>query len=337
MAIVLSSCDSTIHFYPEEPEPPKPKTLLILNLKHEQSLPLYKNIIIQAPGARSRQEPLWDVRHIVKLYPLSDANSKRSSSRGEPLTYIFTHDYDPLSHDSHLELEVPAGEYDVRVWTDYVLDGHVNDFRYLTSDFASITVSEPHYGCSDSGEAYKGEVTATVIEYQTTEKDVDMTRPMARFRFIATDIREFAEQLNQAGNSRGDNPDNAPGRSVNPDDYHIVFRYSGYMPCTYNMFIDHPTNSRVGVKFSGQMVSLSDEEMELGHDYCFTNGKETSVDVAVDVYDREGTLLASSPSVNVPLLRGHLTEIRGRFLTTRTTGGVSISPGYNGNINIEIK
>lgn len=59
--------------------------------------------------------------------------------------------------------------------------------------------------------------------------------------------------------------------------------------------------------------------------------------MAVEVYDKDGELLSSTNTVEVPLVRSKLTIVRGNFLTSKATGSVGINPDYNGDFNIEIK
>ena len=57
----------------------------------------------------------------------------------------------------------------------------------------------------------------------------------------------------------------------------------------------------------------------------------------VEVYDAEGKLLSSSRPVDVPLMRSKLTTVVGNFLTSDASGGVFVSPGYNGDHNIVVQ
>ena len=76
--------------------------------------------------------------------------------------------------------------------------------------------------------------------------------------------------------------------------------------------------------------------MELGFDYVLVNGSEASVQIAVEVYDYDSTLLSSTGTITVPLKRSKLTTLIGEFLTVTTQGGVGIDPSYDGEFNIFI-
>ena len=66
------------------------------------------------------------------------------------------------------------------------------------------------------------------------------------------------------------------------------------------------------------------------------NGHESSIAVALEVYDPEGTLIGRTVTINVPTKRGQNTIVRGRFLTSMASGGVGIDPSYNGEYNVEL-
>ena len=69
----------------------------------------------------------------------------------------------------------------------------------------------------------------------------------------------------------------------------------------------------------------------------FVNGTESTVQVALDVRDAAGEVIASIPPIDVPLTRSRYTTVRGPFLTTEATGGVGIDPGFDGEWNVEIR
>ena len=77
--------------------------------------------------------------------------------------------------------------------------------------------------------------------------------------------------------------------------------------------------------------------MTLGYDYIFVNGTETTLAISVEVYNRDGELMSSTNPINVPIVRSKMTVVKGEFLTSKATGGITINPGYDGDdYNIEI-
>ncbi|WP_353937103.1 DUF6562 domain-containing protein [uncultured Muribaculum sp.] len=55
------------------------------------------------------------------------------------------------------------------------------------------------------------------------------------------------------------------------------------------------------------------------------------------MYDPDGALIGRVSPVDVSTKRSRNTVVKGRFLTSKATGGVGINPGFDGEFNIEIK
>ena len=128
-------------------------------------------------------------------------------------------------------------------------------------------------------------------------------------------------------------------QSINLHEYKIVFKYYPYyMPCSFNMFTDRPASSWTGISFQSSMFSENEWEMTLGYDYIFVNGTETTLHIVVEVYDDQNELISATTPIQVPVVRSKLTVVKGKFLTSKATGGVTINPGFDGDdYNIEIK
>jgi hypothetical protein len=103
------------------------------------------------------------------------------------------------------------------------------------------------------------------------------------------------------------------------------------------MFTDKPADSWTGMSFISQINVADEDGLSLGYDYIFVNGSETSLSISLEVYNREGELMSSTNPINVPIVRSKLTLVKGAFLTSTASGGVTINPGYDGeDYNIEI-
>ena len=59
--------------------------------------------------------------------------------------------------------------------------------------------------------------------------------------------------------------------------------------------------------------------------------------VAVGVYDKNGTQLAMTPSIAVPVKKNQETVVTGSFLIENISGGAVINPDFSGDHNYEIK
>jgi hypothetical protein len=278
-------------------------------------LPLYQEIVI--PESRSddgSEDGSTYIRYIIKVYRDDAANRVPIS------TYSF---YRPLtdSLDFEAKINVPTGKISCMVWADYVDAGNPMADRYYSADnFQEILLigQDSHPGNTDLRDAFRGSATATVGS-DTDKIVIEMARPLAKYEFIATDLEEFMAS--------------AKRRS----DYTVVVHYNGYMPCSYNMFLDKPADSRIGVNYSGKLpTSGTDGEVPLGFDYLFVNGSQASVSAYLEVQSSDGDVVSRTSPIDIPLIRGHLTTVKGRFLTSKTAGGTIISPDYDGSYNIFI-
>ena len=80
---------------------------------------------------------------------------------------------------------------------------------------------------------------------------------------------------------------------------------------------------------------LNDNEAVVGFDLFFINGLQSTIRVALDIYDPDGERIAGFPSLDVPVWLSTITLVKGNFLTTKASGGVGIDPGFDGEFNIK--
>ena len=202
---------------------------------------------------------------------------------------------------------------------------------------------------------------------------VDMQRPLAKFQFVANDFydlvtkamekylnsKEYAAFLQTRRTSQPTpsttdadchfdvsttdylpdddtkapwDPTKAPG--FNPEDYKIVFYYNSYLPTEYNLLTGKPTDAKMGMMFSSTLLPLNEDEALIGFDYVIVNGVESSVTLQVALYAPDGEMMSLSNPVVVPVVRGKVTTVRGKFLTLATGGGIGIDPGFDGEFNL---
>ena len=328
----LSSCD--VHEFPaEEPE----SHSVVLNLDFRTALPLYQTIEYTRSGKASAMPADYDIRYQIRVYKTDNEGEIAS----EDYTALTVTKDDVTDPDHRVSMEIGEGSYRFIVWADYVDNDSDADKFYTTGDFKEITLAgDGHCGNNAFRDAFRGETVAAVTAENgvTQEITVEMERPLARFQFVTTDLETFitnALKEQEARNSA--EKGNSPTKAVNLDDYRIVFRYTGFMPSAFNNFTNKPIDAVTGVSFTGRITRLSETEAELGFDYVFVNGTESTVPIAVEVYNLENELLSSTDPIDVPLERSKLTIVRGPFLTTQASGGVGIDPGFDGEWNYEIK
>lgn len=343
------SCDvhefPAVPSLPSEPTPPAPERVFRLTLHHDQGLPLLGEFDYNSGNpvtSRSMLGPDEAFKPHCIRYTINTYSEIRGILSREPdTTYVFTRD-EGTGLDAMFEIDIPKGDYNIVVWTDYVDAGSTADKYYDTSDFSEIILSRrgEHYGSCSWRDGFYGLVSTTVsrkdehggIEtVDLGEATIEMKRPMARYTFISTDLRRFIE--NESKMRMQGAPSKAPGL----DDYRVRFIYTRYMPCSFNLFTGKPADSWTGVEYESRIEPINDDEARVGFDYVFVNGDRTAATVGLEVLDKEGNLLARIPAFDVPLERSRHTIVKGEFLTTKSGGAMGINPDFDGSFNIEIK
>lgn len=251
---------------------------------------------------------------------------------------------DLTRNDFTTSVYLPEGDYTLYAWSD-IADATTSKSHFFdSSDFSAITYSEPYNGNNDLRDAFRGvtsfHVGETIDDSYTVSADLPMERPLSRYEFISTDLVEFLEGEASRGMfafSRGDSPLDIPSRVPEFNRYRVRMIYSGYMPSTFNNLTNKPVDSSTGVNYDAQITVLNESEARLGFDHVMVNGAESSVAVALEIYDPDNELIGRVNTINVPTKRGSNTTVRGRFLTSKATGGVGIDPDFDGDYNIEIK
>ena len=335
--LLLSACD--VHEWPETPEFVK----MHLRLNYETDMTEWEHlydgtsVIEQGYGETyDNHRDYGKIRYIVRTYPVSEKMRTTSDYTQE---FVFTKDISE-GYDHEVTLDLLPGNYNVMVWSDLVQTSGDNHF-HNADNFAEIMLQGDHKGNTNHRDAFRGtnniSLVADIMERLPDTLNVEMQRPLAKYEFLTTDLKEFInkefEYLQKEAATRGE----VPPTRVNTDDYKVVFYYSGFMPNTYNMNTDKPVDSQMGVLFESKLGILSENEASLGFDYVFVNGKKSAVTVQIGLYDKEDRQLALSDPINVPLQRNHHTMLKGSFLMSQASGGITINPDFDGNHNILIE
>lgn len=339
LATSLSSCD--VHQFPVE-ETPEP-IHLVLDLDYTTDLPLYKELQYPQGTAQSivsRLNAEYQLRHTVKLYSTTDiTRATWSRAEADYSTTVYT----PISSDlsSKITMDVPDGSYTAMVWTDYVpVEGPAQPF-YNIENFDDIHYTDirDYIGSTDLRDAYRGDTDFVLPDHELIEDavqtvHVDMRRPLGKYVIIATDVEQFISRtLSRQGLEA---PPKIDSRGFDFSKYRVRLVYSGYLPTSFNMFLNKPVDSTLGVSYFSDIKLLSDTEATLCFDYVMVNGSEAKVDAVVQIVDENDQIMAQSSPMRIPLVRGKLTEVRGDFLTATSSSGVSINTKFDGEYNIEI-
>lgn len=337
-AFLMANCD--VHEFPEIPE----TSPVIINLKYKVSHTdftlwshVYNGIEVSEIGVGETYNSVREYgkkRYIIRAYPTHNEHI----SKEHAYEYVFERDISD-GYDCELTLDLAPGEYKLMIWSDKI-ENEGDTYFYNTSDFSGICIQGSHCGCNDYRDAFRGSynlsIPADIIERKPVTIEIVMQRPLAKYEFVTTDLAEFLikEQTRVDAQKNAQSNNGSLTTKVNMEDYRVVFYYVGFMPNTYNIFTDRPVDSSTGVLFNGKFSQLNNNEASVGFDYVFVNGTEAAVTVQVGIFDKHNTQLSLSEPIDIPLKRSYHTVMRGKFLTTKAVGGISIKPGYNGDHNL---
>lgn len=326
----LISCD--VHEWPEYSKPVKKTIRLKLDFDTSMS---EKEVFYNARSVNEIGD--YEMRYVLRAFAVESDENGRSVSRNGSWEYVFTRKVSFNDYDTFVDvpIELPAGDYSLMAWADFVLAGTTDNHFYAPDNFAEIILHGNHKANTDMRDAFRGK-SEFVLSRSTGEIVVHMSRPLAKFSFVSTDLQKFIDKELEARNrnaSRGDED----SRSLDLDDYKVMFYYNGFMPCAYNMFTGKPNDSKVGVKFESSITKTNESEVLMGFDYVFVNGTESTASITLALFDKDGKEIFTSNPIDVPLKRAQHTIMRGEFLTIETSGGVGIVPDFDGEYNYEIK
>ena len=298
----------------------------------------------------------YDVRNIIRFY--------RQNAKGE---YDYSkHDFefvvienDPSLSTISTEVKVAEGTYMIYVWRDYVKEGEGESQYYNVSEFRAITYKDEYLASHDSKDAMYGSTEFEVIrygkDYNENHIHITMERPFSRIVIISNDLDEFVTkaqaQKYKTMLQNGEITDTkASELKIDLSDYEVRFVYMSDglsdkfgtdkptiydLPTTFNVFKGAATASKSNVGFKSSIVKLSDYEAQLGFDYIYPS--QGIAYVAVGVYDKDGTQLAQTPSIAIPVVKNQETIVTGSFLIENISGGAVINPDFSGDHNYEIK
>lgn len=221
---------------------------------------------------------------------------------------------EPQTDGTYLvELSVPEGDYDLRLWTDYAhADAPLADTYYHTESLKAVSiVTEPYTANTDTKDAaYYNESNVTLPE-EGTEKTIKLQRPLAKYRIIADDVEAY-RKLAEA----------EPEKYPPLEELTVTVQYENYFPSEFNAGNNKVTDSTTGIGFSTKLGDADKEanELPIATDWIMASG-ESSVTVTLTVSDSNGNRICSVSGVRIAYKQGCMTTVRGKFLTAGISGG----------------
>lgn len=361
----LISCDATIHEYPDELQI---KQDFVLTLDFDLNVLPYTTIeqdLTRTTSQALRAQQQHKVRYIVNVYKANDEGTF-SRKAVEQMTLYASSLAEKLPP---IRLQLLPGKYRFITWADYVLSSSSKATYYDTSQFEEIKMLYDEEGQYQGNtlwrDAFIGQADAEVEPLENGSLTIEMERPLAKYRFITTDLEEFIQQAIEREQAKAEEKalqdaiaasklsataaDSAQqhtepkvdtkgeARSVDLNKFQVRMVYPMFVPCSFNAFTNKPADSWTAQQYEGKITQLSETEAELGFDFVFVNGAEAKITVGLALYDSDGELISSIDPITLPIKRSRLTTVRGKFLTSHTSSSVGINPSFDGEYNIEIK
>lgn len=216
-------------------------------------------------------------------------------------------------------LSLFEGEYDINLWCDYASDERT-DLHYVTTgpDVICLQPKEHYAGNSD---AFSKRISLIVTDTTHQSQRVEMHRPLAKFRLVATDVERYeARRI-----SRG-----LPALN----DLQVCINYEGFFPTAYSITESRLADAQVGYHYCSSVSEITTSTATVASDFVLVNGSQSSVTVTILFKDADGNIISGVRGVKVAYRSGHLTTISGDFLTASLANGVTIDTEWEGNFDV---
>ncbi len=275
-----------------------------------------------------------DIRYTIRAYK-ADKVGKFNTT--EHCNVIFTKDR-LTEEDVVVRLKLEEGNYKFLVWTDYVDEGSKEHKFYDTDNFEEVTYFGEYCGNTELRNVFRGNTEAQIRKGTNNNATINLLRPLAKYKIITTDLAQFLHQEKiRLEKEQDKNVNNDSDCSINLDSYNVTFRYTQFVPCAFNLFVDNPIDAKTGFEFNSKITQINEHEAELGFDYVMLNNEESPIpELNLVITDQYGVIVANMNIKDIMLMRNRMTTIKGRFLTTNLPGGIIVNPDFDEDINVPL-
>ena len=214
------------------------------------------------------------------------------------------------------------GEYDVNLWCDYTSEENT-DLHYITTgpDVIYIQPKESYVGNTDARDGFSKRISLTLTDKNNEPVNVDMHRPLAKYRLVATDVAKYEARRITKG-------------LPELKDLQVEIDYEGFFPSAYNMKESILADAGVGYGYRSTLSEMTASAATVAKDYVLVNGTQSSVTVTILIKDADGNIISGVRGVKIAYRSGQLTTVSGEFLTASLTSGVSIDTEWSGNFTV---
>ncbi|MEG2158188.1 MAG: hypothetical protein RRY07_10455 [Bacteroidaceae bacterium] len=219
-------------------------------------------------------------------------------------------------------LSLGKGDYDINLWVDYTT-APAMDHHYLTSgtDIVHILDKANYIANTDTRDAFSMRTSLSVTEGVNAPQTVEMHRPLAKYRLVATDVKKYEELRVRRG---------YPAL----EDLTIEIGYEGFLPNSYSISQKKPADAETGYKYTSAYSEQEETKVTVGKDYIFVNGTQSFVTVTILFKNSKGKTISGARGVKIAYRAGFLTTVSGEFLTAGLSGGITIDTDWSGSYDV---
>ncbi len=234
------------------------------------------------------------------------------------------------SYTFTLPFKLKAEEYTISLWSDYLDPETLQPLGYDISRPELIKELVAH------GEETQKRLCLTATDklnlkhlagkWDVTENvTFTLNPPVARFRLVATDYEDFMEYTEQSRRQG--------------EKYYVTLSYDSDIPGAFSMSDGIAMEPTKGIEFTTPILSLNIPgiEMSIASDWLFNPPGRHSHTVSIVIFNSAKAIVSQTEGINIPMERGKITTVSGRFLTNFITGGIQIDNIWAGEIIIEIE
>lgn len=222
-----------------------------------------------------------------------------------------------------LSMKLHARKYQLVVWADYVgtTDEEISQTFYDAEDMSFILRATPYKGNSRYYDAFYGNTSLDLTDYRDqwnviVPVDIQMVRPMASYKLIATDVAKFLKKV--------------ADREITGKRFTMTVKYNYYLPTGFDALTGRLKRSLQFMEYNktAEITALqNNEEYTIGFDYLLINNDApSSIPVTIEIANESKVVVARYQNLKIPYQRNKETTIRGHFLTA--SPGISFDPDF---------
>lgn len=217
------------------------------------------------------------------------------------------------SSERRIPISLYPGKYNIVAWADYEYENSSKGANFFTDDFSELLLRNK-YNYSEASLAkigYRGAQPVSVA-YTTDSVCIAAKPAMGQYRLVATDTVGYK-----------------PAK--------VKVSYSSKIPSAIDA-----QDGKFNWWWDDISFSCHPAGRLLASDLILSQSTETSVTAVVEVYDENGYLRARKKDLEIPLVNGGITTIRGNFLSVLELdepqgggAGLIINPEWESSFDIE--